>query len=1184
MSKKINRRTKYWHKLQEYINTHDIDSDLSYRNTADVIKAEYKRLKSLKPFRINPKKKQIFDLLKREEQLIKYILEKYYSTIKFENANNYKLYKHLKDIFKSKGLKLKLKELNNFLRSERLKMKWFIISRINYYYPRRVNKSTNIKRLTKLYNRINKKLELIRYINKYSPDKRVYIDTKMKKLLEIYNKIEERRGKNTKNYNVKFYFEWDVMNEVDPRKTDKWIVVSSPTENIQFPTELTADDLKSSNDDESKRYLAKYIQDTFNIDEYFYGFHVKNIKILKQEPLPDGKYEDVLAYRDKSKTFTRIQNSLVITKQSQNTNGMCGFEMLNINLNIPIEKLEELLNRNRYDGLSPNMILELAEKLNFSFYCADATMAKIVRYKSNQNKDNNYRLRAVICIFLDEHFYDIEDKAVRQIIINNSHTARNYIETKIDRRKQTNNEFVYQTKFKLIKEKDKIIYVRQDNIHKEWIDIINKENLIPPAKIASCKVTTFEYDENIYIAMKGAKAYKEIALKHNINHTTQHLPKLSREIFDNYSNFWHESEYNEITSQLIESIYFKSGPYNKHFDAPNPKYNVYGMDIEKCYTNSAHDTLYLRITDFPVEYKGEDITYGFYYVETEEQLPFAHGSNYYDYRLVERALEDNVITKDNIKYYLSATENGGGLTMFINDVYRKHPKFGKRLTNFLIGSFLCKTESLHEKTIYTTSLHDINYYYLLYNNGSIDAIDGVDNIDLWRLRFSNKITRLTNNIITHKCITDIANLKVYELKKYIEKTNKILKIKTDCIYFEHKPKTKKPEVYKGCRYQTVSKKEKFVKALDEEFIIKKKTTKSKYKITKPEYNIINWDEQIENILKLKTCLITGPAGTGKTYIIKKLKEKLGDTCITASYTNKCSKNIDGITLHELFGIRESKQVVKRKSKITDNIKTIIIDECSMIPLSMYKYLCSLQNQENPINIYLFGDFNQIPPIDNSKFSKSSVEYEPFFIDLMKNRIILTTQHRADASYAYDCLAYYNGEKKIEDIVRVEENFIPTNINICYTNKMRKQINKLYNLKKGKKLKSELKEYGQDFYIYENLPLISYKTFYNKNLSLNNLAGSGVSLKICNSDEFIVKKLFKKYCIILDKQTNKEIEILYKTIQKNMTLAYAITNFKAQGSNINENYTIYEFDKMNRKNQYTSITRAKKREYVIIRGN
>lgn len=129
------------------------------------------------------------------------------------------------------------------------------------------------------------------------------------------------------------------------------------------------------------------------------------------------------------------------------------------------------------------------------------------------------------------------------------------------------------------------------------------------------------------------------------------------------------------------------------------------------------------------------------------------------------------------------------------------------------------------------------------------------------------------------------------------------------------------------------------------------------------------------------CLITGPGGTGKSYLIEKLKQSL-PRCAVVATTGIAAVNVGGLTIHSWSGMGMAKQTAEElmqlimykdyKESARDNIRgcdTLIIDEISMLGAGFWQkldqVLRAVRRDERPfggIQLLMFGDFLQLPPV------------------------------------------------------------------------------------------------------------------------------------------------------------------------------------------------------------------------------
>lgn len=130
----------------------------------------------------------------------------------------------------------------------------------------------------------------------------------------------------------------------------------------------------------------------------------------------------------------------------------------------------------------------------------------------------------------------------------------------------------------------------------------------------------------------------------------------------------------------------------------------------------------------------------------------------------------------------------------------------------------------------------------------------------------------------------------------------------------------------------------------------------------------------------RNVLITGPAGTGKSFVIKSICDHLdesGRVYRLLAPTGVAAVNIGGQTIHRFVGIDPSIKTLRdykvrraRFSKVLWHlIEVLIIDECSMLHPSTFELLeaiCRFHKKGTKpfggIQIVLAGDFYQLAPI------------------------------------------------------------------------------------------------------------------------------------------------------------------------------------------------------------------------------
>lgn len=128
----------------------------------------------------------------------------------------------------------------------------------------------------------------------------------------------------------------------------------------------------------------------------------------------------------------------------------------------------------------------------------------------------------------------------------------------------------------------------------------------------------------------------------------------------------------------------------------------------------------------------------------------------------------------------------------------------------------------------------------------------------------------------------------------------------------------------------------------------------------------------------KNLLITGKAGTGKSYLLKYFKNKTHKKVLFAVPTGIAALNISAVTLHSAFGfnnLMDDHEIALSNSKksLFKTIDTIVIDEISMVRADVFNQIDKILKYCNsnflPFGgkqVILFGDLFQLPPVAKSQ--------------------------------------------------------------------------------------------------------------------------------------------------------------------------------------------------------------------------
>lgn len=138
---------------------------------------------------------------------------------------------------------------------------------------------------------------------------------------------------------------------------------------------------------------------------------------------------------------------------------------------------------------------------------------------------------------------------------------------------------------------------------------------------------------------------------------------------------------------------------------------------------------------------------------------------------------------------------------------------------------------------------------------------------------------------------------------------------------------------------------------------------------------------IEILLSGESALLTGPAGTGKTFVLNQFialaKYEGKHVSITAT-TGLAATHLGGTTIHAWsgMGVRDdipdgfADHVSKSRREIIEKTDVLIIDEISMLHdfrLDMVDEICRLVRRKDVpfggIQVVMSGDFYQLPPVN-----------------------------------------------------------------------------------------------------------------------------------------------------------------------------------------------------------------------------
>lgn len=355
----------------------------------------------------------------------------------------------------------------------------------------------------------------------------------------------------------------------------------------------------------------------------------------------------------------------------------------------------------------------------------------------------------------------------------------------------------------------------------------------------------------------------------------------------------------------------------------------------------------------------------------------------------------------------------------------------------------------------------------------------------------------------------------------------------------------------------------------------------------PEYNIEKLTASQEKAFELlkqgKNVFLTGEAGTGKSFLIKRFLDFVRGkkNVVISAPTGIAAINVGGTTIHRLFGFNPKMDLTKVVISPKDVLREtdiLIIDEISMCRMDLFDAIGRVLDQlKNHIQVIVVGDFCQLPPV---LLDDEREKLEAFYKEKVGNAFAFQSQawkklefetvnlveimRQSDAPFINALNKARKGEKTCLKyfINNAAKKPIEGAVTIVGTNKRADNINNQELAKLPGETKVIKALVSGDFNLADaptsselNLKVGARVIFLINSIDFKN--GTTGTIESINGDSYLVVRLDKGYTVFVTMHTWENIEYTVeneKVVEKTtgtftqypIKLAYAITVHKSQG--------------------------------------
>ena len=644
--------------------------------------------------------------------------------------------------------------------------------------------------------------------------------------------------------------------------------------------------------------------------------------------------------------------------------------------------------------------------------------------------------------------------------------------------------------------------------------------------------------------------------------------------YNEESEAWFQNDHLAITKV------FKRGLYN-HED-------IAAIDLSRTYENAGRmkklPWAIIHSMDYPEPYvyekspydsDKEELEVGKYYlrfasIENQpswfQQTPFSDGFffneivRYFYHTSVKFTITQQILAQHTLEPNI--------FDNMFNIVYKAYPdSVAKDNIRKFIGMLNKRTRRQYQ-TSYSTNEVDLHQKYL--GKGFIRSIGS----NLYQ-GFTYKDSTLQENYVPlYQQIIEMSWISMLKMARTVPIPQWVM-IKTDELVYLDKNNTLKQISYQG-RQIGYKREEITEQKRERQKLFEQRCPSVRASCGEPKLKLQHWNSldndkwenfDVEYILSLGSFATLGEGGSGKSFIVKKLIEYLGDSVLVTSSTHVTAIGIDGDTLHS--GLRyDSKKKCFMQSLETLSITHIIINEALMLDRDVLRALYWLKKHNPEINFILLGDPTQLPPV---KHRINGMNYDISTSSLFMRicdfqRFSLTKNYRnAELTELYK----HVGDKDFDK--RVGKNS-DTKLHVIFDNYRRRKLGLKVAKEECKRLKRKpmiIQGKNDEFIVFRSMKVYANET--HKKLNILNKESFTVTSNQNKDGTFDLKSDLRQHVI----------KVTPDIIMSKFEYYYAKTVYGVQGVTIDEPYTIHRWNKLIYIDKVVAVGRARKTEYINI---